>query len=469
MTILLFQVILSGLLGGFLGIRLLPLSGPGRHSLALGLGWLFALLFIGSVMWLLLVAFNLISPWLPLAGLAFLVLIVEFFGRFGVVSLQPVGRIRSVPVEHMSRGQVIAVVALGVLIGVRLLSLLPDVLLRPLFAWDAWTVWGFEARVWFETGEYVSFLPRAEWLSAPPEAFIRDGLIAYPHMVPALILWAAGGAESWTGVGPGLLWLTAAGLAGLIIFGALRQADLPLPWALGAAYALLSIPILNAHVALYGYADLWIAAVIAAFAALLLQAERQRRRSWCFLAGLALLPLPLVKEEGVYWLLCGALALLSLWTGLGVRRLAAVLGLGIVLAVAANMLGFDPAEWITRGRLSLSFELMLSALAGAARHAFFWIDWHLFGFLSLLALGAALLKPTLANSARGLLAFSLLGLVLIWLVAPMTGAGSFVTIGTLFSRLLLQLAPALVLFCAMIFYQFSLAIAEQNPCSSRAG
>jgi len=453
MSVLVIKLLLVCLLGGWLALRLLPLSGPGRYPLSIGLGGLYALLFTGAMMWLMLVLMDLILPWIPLIGLVFLVVVVEILGRAGVCTVRSVSRPDVLPAAPLSRIQIIAVVVLSGLIGVRFLTLLPDVLLRPLFAWDAWTVWGYEARVWLETAGYVEFLPRTEWLSAPPDAFIRDGLIAYPQIVPALILWGAAGAEAWTGVGAGLLWLTAAGLTALMIFGALRQSRLPLPWALGAAYVFLSAPLLNAHVALYGYADLWVAAVIAAFAVLVLLAERSGQRFWYGLAALALLPLPLIKEEGLYWMICGFAALLAGRARLGLRSLfiLSLGGLGVVWV--AQMLGLDPVGAVTRGRLGLSLETMLDAMSGAARHAFFWFDWHLFGYLSLLVLAILLLRPRLAAEWRVLAAFCLLGLVLLWLVTPITGAGAFLTVGTLFSRLLLHLAPALALLGALVFHR----------------
>lgn len=452
MSILIFQLLLACLLGCWLAVRLLSLPGPGRYALSLGLGGLFALLLIGGLMWLLLVFLDLIQPWIPLLVLAFLAVAVEILARLGLGVADPVSQPGVVSAERLSRGQIAVVALLSVLIAVRALTLLPDVLLRPLFAWDAWTVWGYEARVWLEMGRHVEFLPRTEWLGAPPEAFIRDGLIAYPQIVPALILWAAAGAETWTGVGPGLLWLTAAGLIALIIFGALRQSGLSVSWALGAAYVFLSAPLLNAHLALYGYADLWIAAVIAAFAALLLLAGRSGKREFYVWSVLVLLPLPLIKEEGLYWLILGAAALLAGWARISLRRLFVLLFGGLVALWIAHMLGFDAVGTITRDRLGLSLEGLAAAMLGAARHAFVWFDWHLFGYLSLVLVLALLFLPDVPEW-RSLAAFCLLGMVLIWIVTPMTGAGAFLTVGTLFSRLLLQLAPALTLLGALVAHR----------------
>ena len=464
MSVLVVKLLLVCLLGGWVALRLLPVSGPGRYSLSLGLGGLFALLLIASMMWLMLVFLNLISPWVALLGLALLAVSVEILARAGIFAAQPVFPIGVLPAKRLPRVQMAFVAVLSVLIAVRVLTLLPDVLLRPLFAWDAWTVWGYEARVWLEMGGHVEFLPRTEWLSAPADAFIRDGLIAYPQTIPALILWAVAGAETWSGVGPGLLWLAAAGLTGLIIFGALRQSGLSMPWALGAAYVFLSAPLVNAHVALYGYADLWIAAVIAAFAALLLLAGRTGKRYWSVLSAVVLLPLPLIKEEGLYWLILGLAALLAGWARIGFRTLFVLLLGGLGAVWIAQVLGFDPVALVTRGRLGLSFEGVLDASSGAARHAFFWFDWHLFGYLAVLMFAVLLLRPDLATTFPALAAFCLLNQVLLWLVVPLTGAGAFLLAGTLFSRLMLQAAPALVLLLVLVGWRLmAVRIGQGSP------
>ena len=460
MSLLAAQLLLICLSGWFMALRLLPLSGPGRYALCLGLGGLFGLISTGALTWLTLAVSGVVLAWVPLAFLLVLALVTEALVRVGLFWSRPLVQWSSPLAERsLSRWELALGALFLALIVLRLLSLLPDVLMRPLFAWDAWTVWGYEARVWLETGRYVEFLPRSDWLDAPAEAFLREGLIAYPRLVPALILWASAGSETWTGVGPGLLWLLAAGLTALILYGALRQLDLPLPWALGAAYAWLSIPLLNAHIALYGYADIWVCALLGAFAALLMLGELKQQRLWFVLACLAVLPLPLIKEEGLYWLLCAAAALLAGWRRIGPRALLALSLAGLGGLMTAQMLGIDLVGMITRGRLSLTVDELPNALLGAARHAFFWFDWHLFVPIALVVMVMLLIKPRLAAGMLALSAFCLLGLLLLWVITPMTGASAFLAVGTLFSRLLLHLSAALLLLCALVLYRL---LADQH-------
>lgn len=49
-------------------------------------------------------------------------------------------------------------------IALRFALLLGEVLVRPLYPWDAWTQWSTKARVWFELRTMAPFLPAGEWM-----------------------------------------------------------------------------------------------------------------------------------------------------------------------------------------------------------------------------------------------------------------------------------------------------------------
>ena len=455
MSLILWKLVMVCLPGAYIALRWLPLSCPGRYALCLGFGGISALIATAAIMWWMLVFLGLILPWVPVLVLSLLALFAEALARFFPSRAQPLSKpAESSPLAALTPGEKAFVAFFAALIVIRLLSLLPDVLLRPLFAWDAWTVWGFEARVWLEAGTHVEFLSRSEWLTAPGDVYLREGLIAYPGLIPALILWAAAGAEAWTGVGPGILWFAAAGFMALIIFGTLRQAGSKLTWAMAAAYAFISVPLVNAHVALYGYADLWIGALISIFAAMLVLAGLGRPRLWYGLACLALVPLPFIKVEGLYWVIMGSAALILAWRGMRLRTVMALVAAGFGVALALKILGIDLVVFLTQGRLSLASDGSVEAFKGAARHAFYWFDWHLFVYLALLVFALLVVRPGLGSRVSTLSVFSLLGMVLLWVVAPTTEAGSFLSVGTLFSRLLLHLFPALLLLCVIIVEQW---------------
>ncbi|MFW6340564.1 MAG: hypothetical protein ACOC0Q_06820, partial [Wenzhouxiangella sp.] len=233
-------------------------------------------------------------------------------------------------------------------------------------------------------------------------------------------------------------------------------------------YLFISLPLVDAHVALYGYADLWLAGVIAVFAGLLVVAGRDRRKCWPLLAVLVLGVLPLIKVEGSYWLVCGIAAMLA--ARLGVRLLVGLGLAGIVAVLLAAALGLDPLALATAGRLSVEADGLGHALAGAARHAFVWFDWHLLVYLVLVVVAVLVWRPRLADRLQALAAFALFGLVLLWGFTPLTGAGQFLSQGTLFSRIILQFAPALIVLVVLVGRQMfqQLGRADQSGPAGRS-
>ena len=465
MALILLKLLAVWLPALYIALRLLPLAGPGRFSFCLGASGIFALVTSGAVMWLVLETSGLILPWAPVVLIWLLAGAAALAGRMLPPPVRPpfggaAGRERL-----MRRGQNILLTVLLALMSLRVASLVPDVLLRPLFAWDAWTVWAYEARVWFEAGAFVEFQPPWEWLSAPAEAFVRDNLVLYPRLVPALILWAAAGSPTWTGVGPGLLWLAVAVMTALLIYGVLRLAGLKPVWGAAAAYAFLSLPLVSAHAALYGYADLWLAALIALFSAFLVLDARDQRWLWRGLALLVLLSLPLVKLEGVYWLVCGLAAWFAVRMGLGLRTIMLLSVAGALGLLLVAQLGIDLLAWLTSGRLETSADGVQRALAGGVRHSFIWFDWHLLVYLTIALVLLLAVRPRLGEGMRALAVFCVFGLVILWGLTPLSGAGEFLADGTLFSRIFLQLSPAFILLGALLVDQVFRAspVLERGP------
>lgn len=341
-----------------------------------------------------------------------------------------------------------------VLIAVRLASLLPDVVLRPLFAWDAWTVWAYTARAWAEVGAVFELLPPDRWLSAGAGEFVRDNLQPYPELVSSMFLWHVSLAGEWTGIGSGVFWGLALIWIALVLYGTLRWSGLGVVWALGAVYAFVSLPIVNAHVALHGYADLWVGSVLACFAGLLILSERSGNKWLVLVAALLLLFLPALKLEGPYWLACGLAAIPFALFRIGLRWAFGLALLTLAGLWSAWWVDLDLVAMITGGRLAIDPSTIGSGLQGALRHAFVWSDWHLLVHGSLVALLALLIRPQWGRKSPALVAFCLAAVVLIWGALPMTDAGDFMTTGTLFSRIFLHAAPAMILLIILTMHAF---------------
>ena len=332
--------------------------------------------------------------------------------------------------------------ALLLLILVRFLSLMLEVLWQPLYPWDAWMSWSRVARHWFEMGALGEVSPAR-----------------HPRTIPLFQTWAALGWGHWHDTVINLPWVLA-GIALLIgIYGQLRRIGSPPFLALLAVYLVASLPILNNHVALAGYADIWLTLAfcfgLVALANAMVLGER-----WQWTLAVVCLVLPLaIKVSAPLYLLPLAAALFlyfsPTWLTVGGFSLAAVGALSFYLVGGVD-LQLGPL-----GRLALTAEHIELPLVGSggiraghegglqgynpvglafAQSLFVLANWHLLWWLALvLPLGLA--SKALRRSPYTVLTLTLAGVVAIfWLAYGFSdhgGAQDFTSI----NRMLLGVAP----------------------------
>lgn len=216
-----------------------------------------------------------------------------------------------------------------------------EVFWRPVYPWDAWISWAVKARTFFAEQAIVPFVSPATWREASvPGAFTAHGF-EYPIMVPLIQAWTALVMGQWHEAWVNVAWWFAFVALCMAIYGQLRL------WGLGAGTSLLAatlvgtLPMLDTHVALAGYADLWIGLYFTlAFLALVRwQQDGDRRQMLLFL--LVVVALPMLKEPGMLSL---ALLLLPalLWS-LSPRWAWALVGTGVLALVGgwATQLRFE--------------------------------------------------------------------------------------------------------------------------------
>jgi hypothetical protein len=336
-------------------------------------------------------------------------------------------------------------------------TLFQELLLRPLYAWDAWMNWAPKAIVWFHQGTLVDYVSPEGWLTAGVDDYTLGNRKAwnYPITVPLIQLWNMLGAGTWDHGGVYLSWLLAPLCLGLALFGHLRLAGVSLPLAAVAAYLLLSMPYLNVHSVLAGYADIWVAAAFALGVCAL--REWEHTRHWAFAAlSLALAALcAQLKVPGIF------MALILL--GVGLRAsfalpplreagLTLVLLLGVAVLVALGV----SAEIPYLGHVTLSFERMeigrigffdpaLHPVGGVIAETFFeLINWHLLGYLVPAILLYGLFRGRLLQSPDAATLAAILAFVFILSVFFFTGyyvqALNYVTL----NRALLYTVPAII-------------------------
>lgn len=349
---------------------------------------------------------------------------------------------------------------------------LREIWLRPIYPWDAWSAWAVRAKTWFLHGDHVAFVSLRDWLQQPPPGDAHTSVAwAYPNALGWIDVYFASAADGWIEPLINLSWFALWCAMLLAHYGQWRALGLTRTRALFCIYLLGSLPLLTVHVALAGYADLWVAVVYSLAMLAWMRWLQFRDRSQFSLAIALALTLPFLKFEGAIWcallLLMYAFGMLSqLW------RLRAAVVAGV--AIAAVLCGlpawlFAHLGWIdARGTVvdqSVGpFALLLhlswhgEALSGVADALFFTPNWHLLWWIvpivvawrwrELVARDDLRLPALLLLASVGALALLFFGTV----------AAAWAQTFTAINRLVLQIVPAVVTLLAMLFRDATLPV-----------
>lgn len=352
--------------------------------------------------------------------------------------------------------------------------LFDDVLLHPALPWDAWAVWLAKAKAWVLAGRIDASVSYANWV-AQAQGAQRTGIAwMYPELVPWMAVWFAAGTH-WVEPLVGLAWwgLGAALLA--LHYGQWRALGVSPLLACGGIYVLGSLPLLDVHVALGGYADLWVAALLSlgAHAWLRWSSCGERRQIALLLVAMALLPL--VKLEGAVWSIVLGMAgvfrvLPRRWQGRRFAVIAAVVLLTVLACVAFGLPWIGMARrYFDSGRLFDGGQIGASALSLAAALWGQW-NWNLLWF----AVPGVLLWNRRCWAAspmtRRLAALVALPLVVMLGLFLFTTAARYAQSYSAVNRLLLQIAPLLVSLLVLALRPPDLAATAmpQEPASANS-
>ncbi|NND66551.1 MAG: hypothetical protein HKN19_03090 [Halioglobus sp.] len=333
----------------------------------------------------------------------------------------------------------------------RLVSLGLEILWRPLFPWDATMHWATKAKVWFAEGSMVPFVQYNEWAELFGEGVFTDRHPEYPATIPLLQVWMNLALGAWNESLMNLPWLVCYAALGLLFYGHLRFAGLAAVTAMAFTYLLLSMPLLNIHVALAGYADLFLGATYGA-ALMFFFHWCQDRAPWKLVAMVIFLLLcPALKNEGTIWAasLAPAFAamLLPRTETLKFFVLLALLVILAILVIPNNMViaGTTLADLLPR--------FNPEGLKGLLQSVWLHDNWHLQGYVLLGAVPAVVLLRERVTQHH-------LGFLLA--LAAAAGAFLYLFLFTGFSggakdlsgvgRLWLHLCPGLM-FMAAVFYR----------------
>ncbi|MTW19566.1 hypothetical protein [Allochromatium palmeri] len=462
------SLLLPWLTGTVLVRRLWPAGTPGVWPLALGYGY-----------WLGLLAGALALYPLSMLGLrvAFWLLMLGFALTLGwaVHGWRPPawGALQSFqPAWDRDRralgSRLLCVLLLG-WIGLRFTVLALEVWWQPLYPWDAWTTWAVRARVWSELGQLVPFVAPKVWASDSSGAVYTIEAWHYPSLVSFLALWPTLAAGGWNETAANLPWLGGAIALALGFYGQARLWGTSPLTSLVALWLLISLPLLDTHVALAGYADLWLAGALGLSLMAFLQWTRTGDRRQAVFCLVLAASWPLLKLEGAAWLVLLVPAWIlaeARWRRIGLSLIAAaVLGFGLAWLIGLRF------EAPLIGQIEISatalqlpfigrFELGYHDNWGVFARTLLGLEnWHLLGYLLLVGLAVASWRIVRGERSPWLLSGLTLvlgSLMLLWGLFFLTDAHRWAEQGTSLGRLLLQFVPFYVFFLLTLWREAEL-------------
>lgn len=332
------------------------------------------------------------------------------------------------------------------LVATRLGGLGLEVIWQPLFPWDAWSQWATKARVWYELGHLVPFVSPDVWLQS--DGVYYDRAPHYPPAIPLLQVWASFGLGRWDDALMNLPWLMGAVALAMAFYGQARQWGIAPLFAMMFTYFLLSLPMLDTHVALAGNADLFLG-VVYGFAAFAFFHWTRSRDTWqgamAILMGAGCI---LIKQPGIGW----ALTLLpAFWVALAPRvgligtAILGVLGLAVLLLLGQN--GFNLLSYSLKFAYTPVWRPLWDNLAILD-------NWHLLFYLVAVALFLSL--PRLfATAYRAMTVLVSAALVFVLVIFFFTHVSAWVEDYTVVNRALLHLVPMLLFYVMVLFWEAS--------------
>ncbi|MEO5626896.1 MAG: hypothetical protein ABIQ70_12880 [Dokdonella sp.] len=348
-----------------------------------------------------------------------------------------------------------------VLLGWRGWLLASDILLHPTLPWDAWAAWQAKAKTWVMAGQIAPFVSFADWLAHPKE-LLRTGIgYSYPDLLPWAMVWFAGVGgwiEPWINLTWFGLWIA------LLVaqYGQLRALGVAAAHAWIGVYLLGSLPLLESHVALGGYADLWVAALFAQAAFAWLRWHcRSEQRQLGVVVGIIVL-LPMVKLEGAVWaIVLGAASVFSslpAWS----RQRRLLLGFAFATTLILLSVAFG-AAWISVARRYIGNNTAFSLFdVSDSLNAFstgLWAqgNWNLLWFALPVVMFANRRAWMRSATTRRLAVLASVSFLLIAGLFVFTAAARYAQSYSAVNRLMLQLTPMLAAL---------LLLASNSPDSS---
>jgi uncharacterized membrane protein YiaA len=348
-----------------------------------------------------------------------------------------------------------------ILISTRFIALVTEIWLSPLYPWDAWFAWGQKTSTWFELRQLIPFAAPSEWPGTVDSPIFTAPAFAYPPTIPLIQVWTLLGIGQWDDALMNFAWLICPIALGLGMYGQARQWGIKPTHALFWIYLLLSLPLLNVHIALAGYADLWLATGYAFTIMALLSWIYLHQPFQIWFAIFAAVFTIATKTEGIAWI---ATLLPAIFIAIGFKpnlilKLIAsvIIGLSVVYLLSPLELSLpEIGQLIIRNDLlqlpgisplplkqnNINWQLI--------RHLFMLNNWNLLWLIiiSTLFIGIWYIR----NKAELIAAYLIIGANIAFLsfMFGYTEFGKWAENATILNRLILHLVPGIIFMCIII-------------------
>ncbi len=437
-----------------------PQRGPGWRSSALGYGIVFGMMLAAGATSLF--ARNDTTHALRSAGSVLAIVGIAA----GLVAWRRSKRVAAIADESPSIFA--APLGLRVLCGLAFASLawrswiaFREILLRPTFPWDAWDAWAVKSKAWYMLGHYVPFVSMQHWITQSTPGSFTGIAWSYPGTLGWIQVWFASAIGSWVEPGVNLPWLAVWFGSILAHYGQWRALGVTSARALLGIYFLASLPLITVHVALAGYADLWIATLFAFAVLAWLRWNMTRDLGQLIVFVVCLLTLPFFKLEGAVWLLLFAIVALFALLPRRFRKLTAVactvvVVVGLIfgklvlplLTIGWVHVGPHVIEVPVLGPLSIAWHS--GALEGTLRSLFEQPNWNLLWWMTPVII--VWRWPTLRAQPTLRVLGSLLSICFAFLLFLFlfTDAARFAESFTAINRLVMHLVPSLITLLVLL-------------------
>ena len=343
-------------------------------------------------------------------------------------------------------------VLLGLLL-IHLSLILANSVFRPTFPWDAFTTWMYASKAWVLSDSITELVYAPTWLSKVDSLGHPMYASHYPQTLSTHTAALSALSGAWRPLVPGLTWAACWIAIILMTGGAIKSASGNQPIALIGVYMMGSLPLLNAHAALAGYADIWMVLCSGGGLMMLLVWSQLKTPQFLYLSLMLLLAGAVIKAEGWIWAGMGGVFLLHQYF-LGRRNYILMLlffGLSLASMVAlditeislgpAGFWGFS-ADQISVGVLGSYATRPYNALPNYYAALINEPNFHLLGVVYLASLLVISFKLR-----RGAAPFWLMSCLIIGSQSIIFGLSSFseyAESGTAINRLLLHFVPVFV-------------------------